>query len=306
MTTPATQYDMTPQELRRAVEKYGLETCWPEIEAGLRNEVLLSPGESKYDDLPVGGTKQGGEPDLPPGMDWPKYSRRGVPGLRNTRKPMTFLMQLRCGDLRPFAPPQFPDHGLLSFFVAIEQNELVRDQNENPVGRVLYSPGSEIEMLVRTPFPRGLYFGNRLPPCSLKIESSTGVSFDLLSEIMERHFGFSEEIHDRVWNLYRQEIIPAGRHKLFGPSTALEGSRLFQFSFLETQELETELADEALSESGTNNDINNDWVLLLEFDPADLPPGLLADENGRLFYEIRRDDLAAGGFDKTELRHDDA
>jgi hypothetical protein len=294
-----TQHVMNQQEMQRAVEKCGLGICWPDIEAGLQGEVLLSPNESKFDDLPIGRTKQGGEPDLPPGMDWPKYSRRGVQGFRNTSKPMTFLMQLRCADLKPFAPRPFPDHGLLSFFVAIEQNELVRDKNGALISRVLYSTANDAETLLRTPFPRGLYFGNRLMPCSLRIESSIGISHDLLIEIVERHCGFSQETYDRVWDFYRQELIPTGYHKIFGPPTTLQPG-FAQFSFLELRELEERMLQMAktdgLLESDTFNDPNGD-LLLLEFDLADLP----TDDSGRLYFKIHHDDLATCRFHNTLL-----
>jgi len=278
---------MTKREFHLTCEQYGFGSCGEEIETWLRDEVLLSPNESRYDALPIGATKQGGEPDLPPGTDWPKYSRRGIPGLRNTSKPMTFLAQLHCADLKPFAPSQFPDFGLLLFFATFEQNTLVCDDNECPIGCVLFST-DHADSLTRTPFPRALYFGDRLPPCSLKIEASTGVGFDSLSEAIECRFGYSQEIEDRIWNLYSQEFIPSGHHKLFGPPSTLE------LDITEEARLLAK-ADESLE-----SDATTDWLLLLEFDLADLP----VDEGGRLYFMIRRDDLAACRFNKTYLLHD--
>ena len=281
---------MTKQELPCAVEKHGFGICHREIEAWLQDEVLLLPSESEYD-LPAGGTKQGGEPDLPLGVVWPKYSRRGVPGLRNTSKPMTFLVQLRCSDLRPFAPPQFPDHGLLSFFIAIEQNEWVRDENERLLGNVLYTSG-RTELLTRSPFPHGLYFGNRLPVSSLKIKSSVGISLDSLHEAIEIHFDDSQEIRDRIWDFYRQELIPTGCHKLFGPPSTLELDIIAEVCLM--------AKIDGQPESDTNHRTNSDWLLLLEFDPTDLP----VDDDGRLYFMIRRDDLVACRFDMAYLLHD--
>ncbi len=281
---------MTERELRRAVEKYGWMASWPEIEPWLRDEVLLSPSESKYDDLPVGATKQGGEPDLTPGVEWPKYKRRGLVGLRNTSKPMTFLMQLRCGDIRPFdPPPQFPDFGLLSFFVAVEQNRLVLDADDRPTGGVVFLANHfAAEPLVRTPFPRGLYFGNRFAPCSLKIDRSTGIAFEFLVEAVERHCGYSPERQDRVWDFYQRELMPVDRHKLFGPPTMLE---------LDIVE-ETRLLAKTLVPPTDAADA--DWLLLLEYDLADSP----VEDGGRLYYMIRRDDLAACRFQRTYVLHD--
>lgn len=267
---------MLRQELRRIVEKYGFETCWPEIEIWLRREILLSPIKAKFDDIPPGGTKQGGEPDLPPGVAWPKYKRRNVAGQRNTSKPMTFLLQLRCSDISPFAPGPFPDHGLLSFFAAVEQNTLVRNGNDQPLGCVLYSIGP----FVRTPFPRGLYFGNQRPPHTLKIEPSDNIGFESLCEIIERKIGYSHETSERVWEFYSREIIPNGCHKMFGSPS------MFELDIVEECRLSAKQSNDVTPE-------NADWQLLLEYDLADLP----IEENGRLYFMIRRDDLTARHFD---------
>ena len=278
---------MTIPELHLTLEKYGFGSCRAEIETGLQNEVLLSPNESKYDYLSIGATKQGGKPDLATEIIWPKYSRRGVPGLRNTSKPMTFLAQLHCADIKPFAPTQFPDFGLLSFFAAIEQNTLARNENECPIGCVLFS-ADHAKTLTRTPFPRALYFGNRLPTCSLKIEASTGIGFESLSETIERQFGYSQEIEDRIGSLYSQEIIPTGCHKLFGPPSTLE------LDITEEARLLAKVTESPGSETTA------DWLLLLELELADLP----VDEGGRLYFMIHRDDLAACWFNKTLVLHD--
>jgi len=287
---------MTRQELRRIVEENGFKACWPEIEIWLQREILLSPIESKFDDLSTGGTKQGGEPDLPLGLAWPKYNRSNISGLRNTSKPMTFLLQLRCGDIKPFASEPFPDHGLLSFFVAIEQNMLARDANDCPIGCVLYVSGSTpigvdnavfSEPLVRTPFPRGLYFGNRLPPCSLKIELSHGIGFESLNEVIERHFGYSPERSEQVWDFYNREIIPADCHKMFGSPS------MFELDIAEECRL--------LAKQSKHNSFENaDWQLLLEYDLADLS----MENSGRLYFMIRRDDLATCDFDDVYVLHD--
>lgn len=274
---------MTGQELRQLIEKNGFGTCWPDVETWLRREILLSPVESKFDDLPIGNTKQGGEPDLPPRLAWPKYKCRNIGGQRNTSRPMTFLMQLRCGDIKPFAPAQFPDHGLLSFFVGIEHNALVRDGNDRPVGCVVYAT----EPFARTPFPRGLYFGNRLAPHTLKIEPSQSIGFEPLNEAVERQFGYSPETSERVWDFYRREIIPGGCHKMFGSPSMLE------LDIVEECRLAAKQNDDGVPE-------NTNWQLLLEYDLADLP----VDESGRLYVMIRNDDLVACDFGGVYVMHD--
>jgi Uncharacterized protein conserved in bacteria len=284
---------MTRQELQRLVENNGFENCWPEIEIWLQREILLTPDESKFDDSPIGGTKQGGEPDLPPGLAWPKYKRRNVPGQHNTSKPMSFLLQLRCADIKPFAPDVFPDYGLLLFFAAIEHNALVRDENDVPIGCVLHVGGSLACVdeaicaeLVRTPFPKGLYFGNHMPPNSLKIAPSQTIGFEAFNEAIERKLGYSAETSEKIWEFYCREIVPAGRHKMFASPSMFE----------------LDIAEECrLLAQQNDRDANADWHLLLEYDLADLP----IEENGRLYYMVSRDALAAGRFGEVYILHDE-
>src|SRR4051794_39230511 len=54
-------------------------------------------------DLPLGASRFGGSPDVPPGFTWPDRDGR----------PLTFLAQL---DLLEIHAPGVPDHGWLLFF----------------------------------------------------------------------------------------------------------------------------------------------------------------------------------------------
>ena len=109
-----------------------------------------------------------------------------------------------------------------------------------------------------------------------------------MGEAIEHQFGYSLEMASRVWEFYRQEIIPTGCHKLFGPPTTFE------------LDITEEARILAKGDKSFESDTAADWLLLLELELADLP----MDEDGRLYFMIRRDDLAACRFNKTYLLHD--
>jgi hypothetical protein len=69
--------------------------------------------------LPLGGTKIGGLPELPPGAKWPTQS--GVP--------LAFVAQLRLEDVKKLGEKRLPEKGLLSFFID--------DEAEDYPGKVL-------------------------------------------------------------------------------------------------------------------------------------------------------------------------
>lgn len=90
---------------------------------------------------PVGGTRLGGEPDLPPDLPWPSVD--GVP--------LTFAAQLDLAELRPLrAARELPPEGLLSFFY--EPLADVRDDvHVDHRSRVLHFPA--LADLRRRPTP---------------------------------------------------------------------------------------------------------------------------------------------------------
>jgi hypothetical protein len=59
------------------------------------------------EDLPLGGSRIGGEPDLPSNLAWPL----------GENEPMNFLLQLRLDHFSSALPHGMPDSGMLYFFV---------------------------------------------------------------------------------------------------------------------------------------------------------------------------------------------
>ena len=63
-----------------------------------------------------GGTRFGGQPDVPPGFVWPVFTGTDDSGEPETR-PLSFLAQFDCAGLAPYDSGHLlPGTGLLSFF----------------------------------------------------------------------------------------------------------------------------------------------------------------------------------------------
>ena len=108
-------------------------------------------------DQPVGGSRLGGRPDLPPGTAWP-HSSDG--------RPLAFVAQLDLQDVAVEGYPSLPPAGTLSFFYddVADQSAVVH----TPAGSALapLEPPVDLTDAVRfRPLPVGVEIDWTLPPC---------------------------------------------------------------------------------------------------------------------------------------------
>jgi len=75
------------------------------------------------ENLPIGGSRIGGDPDLPDSLHWPD----------GESEPMSFLLQIRLEDIQSALPHGMPRSGMLYFFVEDDENSL------NVIHKLLWS-----------------------------------------------------------------------------------------------------------------------------------------------------------------------
>jgi uncharacterized protein YwqG len=77
------------------------------LQDSLRYSIRLHTTLASDDDLELGATKIGGQPDLPQDTSWPEW--RGAA--------LNFLAQIRLADIATYDPDgELPHEGMLSFF----------------------------------------------------------------------------------------------------------------------------------------------------------------------------------------------
>ena len=99
---------MTEQELIQLIENNGLGKYRDDILRYTRNTIFVKPQRvADESEIPIGHTKMGGNPDLPPDFVWPTYNDL----------PLTFLAQFRFSEISIYDIDQLlPTKGMLYFF----------------------------------------------------------------------------------------------------------------------------------------------------------------------------------------------
>jgi len=112
-----------------------------------QDEEMIAAMDAAMAKVPIGASRFGGLPDLPPGVAWPE--RDGVP--------MEFVAQLRLADVAPHAPEGgLPAKGSLLFFYN-SQWETSDSAPDAAVCAVIFHDDGDDASLVRTPAPSVQY-----------------------------------------------------------------------------------------------------------------------------------------------------
>jgi uncharacterized protein YwqG len=137
---PKVARDKAEETIRSSADELGLTSqVVNKLIKGLKPAVRLLP--SPKTKPPVGGTRAGGLPDMPDGVEWPTTG--------HTRDPMPFILQVNLAEATAFdVEGVLPKAGLLSFFF------YTVDEDSGEEGLVLYFP--ELTGLKKQSWPEGL------------------------------------------------------------------------------------------------------------------------------------------------------
>ncbi len=145
-----------PKLLDRLAEIFHLKDRRKEIRKIARRAILLRTRKSSEAKIPLGATKVGGRPDLPPATAWPTY-RDG--------RPLAFLAQINLGEIAKVGTPLrgLPKAGLLSAFSVwgwVEEDDLdprtPSEDTDDQVGWTVMLHTPPRAKLERRRTPRGL------------------------------------------------------------------------------------------------------------------------------------------------------
>ena len=145
---------VTRANLSKALRRLGLTRYEAALSALARPAIRIRPVPCKDDDIPLGGSKFGGKPDLTHGFDWPVHD-----GL-----PLSFIAQFDCRELQRFeAGALLPSDGLLSFFYDVEEQPWGHDPADAGASRVLYhAAGGGLKRRAKPPELEAAFRANRL------------------------------------------------------------------------------------------------------------------------------------------------
>ncbi len=136
---------MTSEELRAMLVDAGLGRVTDVIVREARPSIRIFPHAVENEDaLPLGASKFGGSPDLPPGMAWPRYNDC----------PLAFIAQINLAEVVAYdVECLLPPSGMIYFFLAYEQYIEMREwPPPSDISRVISFCG-DMASLHRTPMP---------------------------------------------------------------------------------------------------------------------------------------------------------
>ncbi len=245
---------------------------------------------------PSGLTHFGGDPLLPEGFDYPTAGLSTFYDDDVKPRPLHFLAQFDCSELAKFDSGRFlPERGLLSFFYECDSMRWGFDPDDRDSFRVLYF--EDVSKLVSTPHPPYEWDSERFEPLGIALSSEPsypdGEDFSYFTKV-------DWDCYDRL----REELAPYPhtRHKLLGWSDNIQGS----------MPIECELVSRGHYLGNGHPKLENyheraklaaeEWLLLFQLDTVDNTSGqLMFGDCGRIYYYIRREDLAARRFDRVWL-----
>ena len=179
--------------------------------------------EGRGDELPLGATKLGGEPDLPDDTQWPTD---------DDDRPLAFVAQIALADLAAVGAGGLPA-GLLSFFFTFDETM--------SGGRVLHS--SVGVALRRREAPDSLQRYARLDP--VEVDMKTELTLWPVESDVVAQLGLSDDEHWAYYELADSHEEPL--HRVFGHPALLQDDPRTAGDVLL---LQVDLVDDALNEHG--------------------------------------------------------
>ncbi|WP_298047407.1 YwqG family protein [uncultured Cardiobacterium sp.] len=269
--------------LEQTLSAHGLHHYWQTVKPLVRNAITFTTHKAEH--IPLGASRLGGDPDLPPHIDWPY----------NGKTPLSFIAQINFADSKPHDhDDRLPASGILYLFYDCEAENWGFDPKDKSGFKVLYYDGDPAALQPR-PAPNSDY---TFPAASLNFASRTEIPN--WSSWLVRDYNWTDEESDawwEYWETWNEDI----RHKLLGHSDNIQGDMELECQLVSHGEY---CGDSDAYESERGKALAPgaaDWILLLQIDSDEDNCNMMWGDSGRLYLWIRKDDLAARTFDKSWL-----
>lgn len=246
-------------------------------------------------------TRIGGLPLVPQNFVYPYFTdpEDGV------SRPLSFLAQIDLAEIAPLDREQLlPDHGILSFFYELENEPWGYSPEHIGCAKVYWF--EEASALRETPLPDSLDPAFVIP--QIAVETGAFADYPDYTEGGE-HFGLDAILpdSDRAYEQYQElrtaEFADDTRTKLLGYADIVQDDMLYQCEYIARgYSLADGMPDIPADKEAEIAAHETDWVLLFQFDSVDTEDfELMLGDCGRIYFYIRKEDLAARRFDRVHL-----
>lgn len=265
----------------------------------VRNSIRLTIGGAAENRL--GGTRFGGKPDVPEGFEWPYFEGDSYEGVKN--RPLSFIAQFNLEEMSQYDTENLlPKTGVLSFFYELNSMAWGYDPDDKGCARSYWFEDANALHTAELPEDMEEYF--RLPALNIAAKSEksyqSGVDFMLQREdVMTERWDEFEEVQEKLGIDEEGEIS-----KLLGWANPIQGNMTMECELVSRGYYLGNGWDEVtpLDRQEAEQWSAQDWLPLFQLDTVeDGDFELMFGDCGRIYYYIRRDDLAAKKFDDVWL-----
>lgn len=267
------------------------------LESMGKNSIVLNIArKEKYK---LCATRFGGQPDVPPGFEWPTFEGKSYDGVVKSR-PLTFLAQFNCEELAQFDTEHLlPDHGLLSFFYETDTQCWGYDPKDKGCARVFWFEDTSV--LSAADFPAEMEEDFKFPMIHIKPKQEISLP--------------GWEDFSAAWPDEDDEAFDAAREEL-GVEEPGECSKLLGWPDViqNSMAIECELVTQGYYLGSSWENIPKDvrqraqetaldrWRLLFQLDVVENGDfELMFGDCGRIYFYITKEDLLARRFDRVWL-----
>lgn len=282
---------MNREEILKHLRDSPVSDLTDRVETMLKPSIRLLTRAVGADALALGASRIGGLPDVPAEFEWPCVERL----------PLAFIAQVQLNDVSGFEPQDvLPSSGWLLFFYEAKEEPWGFDPAHCSKWKVLYfdQEVGKLERASRPALPEESDF--RL--CAVEFEAELTVPCPGVLSADGVVPAFSKQ-WDQYYDLYQEtwDAEDKLRHRLLGHADVIQADSRESCQMAsngvycgdgdwEEHERYAELAPGA-----------SDWILLLQIDTDEDGPCFMWGDCGRLYYWIRKQDLANRDFARVWL-----
>lgn len=276
------------------------------LETSKRNAILINYSEEENrEKLPKGTSKIGGKPDLPKDFQWFYYKGEDYKKIVENR-PLSFLMQINCEEVHKYDKESLlPEKGMLYFFYELFTMTWGFSPQDRGSAKVFYYDG-EIEDLISTDFPEDMEKDCIIPESKIDFESMNDYPIDFLDYYDVDDSDEEVERKEKEFEKDLEELgYKADTTKLLGHPELIQGEYWEECEGVARKNIYYGSAPIKYGSDEVKKSIKEnakDWILLMQMSELEIGDyGLYFGDSGKIYFNIRKEDLKNKNFDNVWL-----
>lgn len=276
------------------------------LETSKRNAILINYSDKENKEkLPKGTSKIGGKPDLPKDFQWFYYKGEDYKKIVENR-PLSFLMQINCEEVHKYDKENLlPEKGMLYFFYELFTMTWGFSPQDRGSAKVFYYDG-EIEDLVPADFPEAMDKDCIIPESKIDFESMNDYPIDFLDYYDPDDSDEEMERKEKEFEKDLEELgYKADTTKLLGHPELIQGEYWEECEGVARKNIYYGSAPIKYGSNEVKKSIKEnakDWILLMQVSELEIGDyGLYFGDSGKIYFNIRKEDLKNKNFDNVWL-----